>query len=368
MARLGFGYSKPSIVDKPCHLLDFDFDAVAKRIEEDGVPPVHSKALWRALYRGNSDISKRSENLPPPVDRWLGSHLGRDVLVEAPSIAADVKSNDGHTRKVLLRLFDGSEIETVIMGYPGRYTACLSTQVGCAMGCVFCATGQMGFVRQLRPGEIVSQILVANRLLAESGLDPLRNIVLMGMGEPLHNYENVMRAMRIVSDRRGIGIAESRITVSTVGVVPAIDRFADDRQPYNLAVSLHATNDSERSALVPVNSRWPLADLMAACRRYSEATGRRVLFGWTLIDGKNDTPEHAKEVASLLKGMKAHVNLIRLNPTHGYEGRPTDTAAADRFSEIIQAAGLPCTLRQRRGIDVAAGCGQLRAGGARLLE
>lgn len=347
--------------DNTTYLHDLDFDGLSSRLSSDGVLPVHTGALWRVLQRGTTAELREGRDLPPPVQRWIAANLGATLVVDELEIVREIESGDGYTRKLLLRLADGHEIETVIMGYDNRFTACVSTQVGCAMGCVFCATGQMGFVRQLRPGEIVAQVITANQLLRRRGESGLRNIVLMGMGEPLHNYDAVMRAMKIVQDNRGIGIGPSRITVSTVGIVPAIERFTQERLPYNLAVSLHATTDEERSALIPVNQRWPLADLLAACRAYSEATEKKVFFGWTLIEGENDTPEHARQVADLIKGMHAHVNLIRLNPTEGYEGRASYESAAEEFSRIIQESGTPCTIRQRRGIDVGAGCGQLRS-------
>jgi 23S rRNA (adenine2503-C2)-methyltransferase len=351
----------PVITDSLTYLHDLDFEALAGRLGADGVRSVHTQALWKALHRGSESDLRAGKDLPPPIQRWIDIHLDQDVALDGPEVVTEIESSDGHTRKLLLRLADGHEIETVIMGYQNRFTACISTQVGCAMGCVFCATGQMGFIRQLRPGEIVAQVLTAQRILEARGETGLRNLVLMGMGEPLHNYDAVMQAMTIVADNRGIGIAPSRITVSTVGVVPAIQRFTREKLPYHLAVSLHATTDEERSALIPVNQRWPLADLLGTCRSYSDSTGKKVLIGWTLIDGRNDTPKHARQVADLLQGMNAHVNLIRLNPTDGYEGQASETAAADEFSRIIQESGLPCTIRQRRGIDVGAGCGQLRS-------
>ncbi|MDB6153440.1 MAG: putative dual-specificity methyltransferase RlmN, partial [Chthoniobacteraceae bacterium] len=247
------------------------------------------------------------------------------------------------------------------MGYPGRFTACLSTQAGCAMGCVFCATGQMGFVRHLRPGEIVAQVLHAQRALRAAGHGGLRNLVLMGMGEPLHNYDSVMTALDIISDTAGINLGPSRISVSTVGVVPGILRMAREKRPYLLAVSLHGATEEERAALVPVSRRWPLSELIAACRTYGDTTGQRILFGWTLIAGVNDTPAHAERIAVLLKGIDAHINLIPLNPTGGFSGSTTQEEAAQAFKSVLQAAGFPSTIRQRRGIDVAAGCGQLKA-------
>jgi 23S rRNA (adenine2503-C2)-methyltransferase len=222
------------------------------------------------------------------------------------------------------------------------------------------------FTRHLTPAEIVTQVLHAQLDLQARGLQPLRNLVLMGMGEPLHNYDNVMRALEIITDTRAANLGAAKISISTVGVVPGIRRMADEGSPYNLAVSLHAATDAERSALVPANKRWPLADLIAACQHYTETTGKRIFFEWTLIEGKNDSEVHALQVASLLQGLDAHVNLIPLNPTAGYAGGPSQTLAGQTFHRIIQEAGFPCTFRQRRGIDVAAGCGQLAASARRV--
>ena len=269
--------------------------------------------------------------------------------------------SDGFTRKYLLGLADGHRIETVLMRFTGRVTACISSQVGCAMGCVFCATGQMGYTRHLTPGEIVAQAVhVARALRRQPEPARLRNIVLMGMGEPLHNYDAVMKAIDILRDPNGLALAAERITLSTVGVVPGILRLAAEKRPLHLAVSLHAATQEERAALVPAARKWPLDELMAACRTYSTTTGRRIFYEWTLIDGKNDSPEHARAVGRLLQGLPAQVNLIPLNPTGGYAGTPTPSEAARRFQKVlIDEFDLPSTVRQRRGIDIAAGCGQL---------
>jgi 23S rRNA (adenine2503-C2)-methyltransferase len=228
------------------------------------------------------------------------------------------------------------------------------------MGCVFCATGQMGFVRHLSPSEIVGQVLHIKRLREAEG-ETMRNIVLMGMGEPLHNYDATMKALDIITDQHGLAMAPRRITISTVGVVPGIRQLADEERPFNLAVSLHGATDEDRQRLVPPARRWQLTELMAACRYYTGKTGRRIFFEWTLIAGKNDTAEQAHALGSLLQDQEAHVNLIPLNPTEGYAGIPADSARAKAFQSILAAYGIPSTARQRRGIDIAAGCGQLRA-------
>jgi len=337
-------------------LHDLSFDALEHTLTSAGLSATHARPLWRALHReATLDLTDRPDFLPP-LRRWLAA---TSPSLERPELAADTASSDGLTRKFLLKLDDGQTIETVLMGYPGRYTACVSTQAGCAMGCVFCATGQMGFVRHLRPGEIVAQVLHAQRALRARGESGLRNLVLMGMGEPLHNYDSVMTALSIITDQRGLNLGPSRITISTVGVVPGILRLAEERQPYHLAVSLHGATEAERSALVPASRRWSLAELIAACRTYSATTQRRIFFEWTLIAGANDTPEQAARLAELLLGIDAHVNLIPLNPTSGFAGETSVNAIA--FQRVLREAGLPSTVRQRRGIDVAAGCGQLRA-------
>ena len=353
--------SNPADSFMPQSLYDLTFSALETRLSA-AVPAIHARALWRALYR---DMAANLDDRPdflPPLRRWVDANIGCDkpFFIDAPEPLEDLKSSDGQTRKFLLRLHDGQTVETVIMGYPGRSTACVSTQAGCAMGCTFCATGQMGFVRHLRPGEIVAQVLHCQRALQAESQPGVRNLVLMGMGEPLHNYDAVMTALEIVTERRGINLGPSHVSVSTVGVVPGILRMAEENRPYNLAVSLHAATDAERHALIPASRRWPLQELLAACRTYGQTTGRRIFFGWTLIAGTNDTPAHAERLATLLAGIDAHINLIPLNPTADYDGAPASADDAERFKAILQAAGFPSTLRQRRGIDVAAGCGQLR--------
>lgn len=337
----------------PQSLLDLPFDATRRRLADDGVRPVHAVALWRLLY-GSASV----DDLPSPVRRWLAGQA--DDYRAAPTVTTRTISSDGRTEKFLLRLSDGQDVETVIMGYPGRYTACLSTQVGCAMGCVFCATGQMGFGRHLTPAEIVMQVRHVRHVLAARG-EGLRNVVLMGMGEPLHNYDHVMTALSILTNPHGFGLGPSRITVNTVGVAPAIVRMATEGRPYHLGVSLHGSTESERARLVPVSARWSLDEVVEACRTYGRLTGRRIFFAWTLIAGVNDSVQHAERLAALLAGLDAHVNLIHLNATAGYPGGAPAASVADLFRQAVQSAGIPCTIRQLRGIDVAAGCGQLRS-------
>ncbi len=324
--------------------------------------PVHARALFSAVQRrllGADLLTPEVEGILPPLRRWLDSDA---AAKPCPMEAVEVTpSADGYTEKYLLRLADGAEVEAVRMGFPGRYTACLSSQVGCAMGCVFCATGHMGFSRNLSAGEIVAQAHHVERTLRASQGEHLRNIVMMGMGEPMANFEAVVEALDILTDNRGLNIGPARVAISTVGHIPGILKLARHPKRYSLAVSLHGADDAERGRLVPVNKKWPLSDLLEACREYSAIKRARVFFAWTLIGGVNDSADHAHRLAELLRGMDAHVNLIPLNPTAGYAGTMPDESSVRRFQEIIQEAGLPSTVRQRRGIDVAAGCGQLKA-------
>ncbi len=343
------------------NLYDYTYPQLTQLLADWGYSSYHTDKLWQALYLSQAQTLSEMD-LRDDLKQKLEAEMRLGVLGTETAVI----SSDGLTQKFLLKLADGETIETVLMGFTGRdgvqrATACISTQVGCAMGCVFCATGQMGFTRHLTPGEIVGQALYVNQILQQSG-DQLRNIVLMGMGEPLHNYDATMSAIDILTDHKGLALAPRHITLSTVGIVPGILRLADEEtRPVRLAVSLHGATDAERQALVPPARRWPLAELMAACRTYIEKRSRRIFFEWTLIEGKNDTPAQAHALGTLLQGMDAHVNLIPLNPTQGYAGQPTRSDTVKQFQAILAEHGLPSTVRQRRGIDIAAGCGQLKS-------
>jgi 23S rRNA (adenine2503-C2)-methyltransferase len=332
--------------------------------------PVHASRIWRHLYWDCAGSLEAMADLPAAVR----SRLRAETTLESAPVAAAIESTDGFTRKFLLSPAGGGAIETVLMRFTGRVTACVSSQAGCAMGCVFCATGQMGFRRHLAPAEIVAQVALVARALRDErpagspGHEHrVRNVVLMGMGEPLHNYDAVLRAVDILREPGGFALGADRITLSTVGVAPGIRRLADEMRPVHLAVSLHAATQEERAALVPAAGKWPLDELMAACRYYSERTRRRIFYEWTLIDGRNDSPGDARAVGRLLSGMHAQVNLIPLNPTAGYDGEPAGREKARRFQAVLAGEfGLPCTVRQRRGIDIAAGCGQLAGAAGRV--
>ncbi len=320
-----------------------------------GYSEYYSGKVWSALYRQKLPSIETMPGLRSDLQDLLSMHTTLALLTPV----LDVTSDDGGTKKVLYRLRDGKTIETVLMPYRDRVTLCVSTQVGCAIGCVFCATGQMGFERNLTPGEIVAQVREAGRVEGKEK-SAVRNIVFMGMGEPMHNFESTMTAVEILTDDSGLAIGPRHITISTIGLPNEIRRFADIRKPVNLAVSLHSANDEERSGLVPINNRWPLDSVIEACYYYQEKTGRRIFFEWALIAGENDTAKDAHEVGQLLSKIDAHVNLIPLNPTIGFDGKPADRQSANRFQQILREYGLPSTVRQRKGIDINAGCGQLR--------
>ncbi len=338
------------------NLYDYDLPGLEAQLLEWDISPYYAGIIWRGLYQRYCAELGCLDGIRPD----LMSKLEANAILPQPNCVQTVASADQQTIKYLLKFSDGETIETVQMAYRDRITACLSTQAGCAMGCIFCATGQMGFRRQLTPGEIVGQALFVNQRLEWQGKAPLRNIVLMGMGEPLHNYDNVMTAIRILTDQKGLAIGERRITLSTVGLPDPIRRLADEGCPVNLAVSLHAADDAERMALIPVAAKWRLPALIDACRYYAQKSGRRIFFEWTLIAGQNDSPAHAQAVGMLLDGIDAHLNVIPLNPTQGYAGIPSDEGAVAIFQQILADYGIPSTVRQRRGIDIGAGCGQLR--------
>ena len=336
------------------NLYDLTFDELAGLLAEWGEPKFRARQLWDWLYDKHVNSFDAMLNLPGALRERLKAETQLGVL----ELVTEQVSNDG-TVKRLYRLPDGQLIESVLMLYDdNRRTACISTQAGCAMGCVFCATGQMGFSRHLSAAEIIEQALGFARVLDADG-ERLSNVVLMGMGEPFHNYDASLAAVRRLMNDLGIGARH--ITISTVGLVPQIRRFADEGLQVRLAISLHAATDEERSALLPVGKRWPLNELMAACREYIDKTGRRITFEWALINGETDTPEQAHALGRLLKGMLCHVNAIPLNPTTGYAGGPSDTDAVDEFIEILASYGVSATVRVRRGIDIDAGCGQLKA-------
>jgi 23S rRNA (adenine2503-C2)-methyltransferase len=335
-------------------IYDLDLPALTETLQTWGEPAYRAKQIWQGLYQSLHSAPGQFTNLPTSLRAKLASDLPFEALKPVTKLA----SSDKQTIKTLFQLHDGKVIEAVLMRYEKRNTLCISTQAGCAMGCVFCATGQMGFKRHLSSGEIVAQVMYYARLLHEQN-ERVTNVVLMGMGEPFHNYDNTMAAIDRLNDESGFNFGARRFTISTVGLVPFIRRFADETRQVNLAVSLHAADDEMRGAMMPVNKKYPIAEVIEASKYYVHKTGRRITFEWALIYGVNDSPETARKLAALLKGMICHVNAIPLNPTTGYEGKATDRQRAEKFKETLEQAGVPCTIRMRRGIDIAAGCGQL---------
>jgi 23S rRNA (adenine2503-C2)-methyltransferase len=340
-------------MNKPL-IYDLSIDDIKALLTKWGEPTYRAKQIWQGLYQHLWISPEEFTNLPKPLREKMAEELSWTALI--PDIV--MKSDDAETVKTLFRLHDEREIEAVLMRYEDRRTLCISSQSGCAMGCVFCATGQMGFMRHLTSGEIVAQVIYYARQLKDEG-EQVTNVVLMGMGEPFHNYENTLEAIDRLNDPDGMNLGARRFTISTVGLVPMIRKFANEKRQVNLAISLHATNDKERSALLPVNRKYPIKDVIDACRYYVEKTSRRVTFEWALIRDVNDTPETARELANLLKGLMCHVNVIPLNPTEKYPGQATTRDRARAFCEVLTKNNIPCTIRIRRGIDIQAGCGQL---------
>lgn len=338
------------------NLYDLELPDLEKLLASWGNAREYTQDVWRWLYGRQATHLEQMTALP----RALRERLSAETSLYVPPVLAQQEDPGGETRKDLLRMEDGEQVEVVLLRYRQRRSACISTQVGCACGCPFCATGQMGFVRQLSSAEIVAQVLHFQRELAAQG-ERLSNVVLMGMGEPLLNYENTLAAVRRLIDQRAVGIAPGRVTLSTAGIAPGIERLAHEDLPIKLAISLHAATDDLRDRLVPINRRYPLDDLFAATRRYASTTQRRVMFEWALIGGVNDTPEQAQALVERLDGLPTHVNLIRLNPTPSYDGRPSKSNAIDAFAAVLDRAGMPHTMRQRRGAAIEAGCGQLRS-------
>jgi 23S rRNA (adenine2503-C2)-methyltransferase len=338
------------------NLYDLRYESLVSMLSKWGYGSYHANKIWRYLYVNMIESLDQMADLRAD----LFATLREQTWIGTPAVAASRRSDDGLTEKYLLALPDGEKIECVVMRYDGRITACISSQVGCAMGCVFCATGQMGFRRNLSSGEIIAQILFLMRRLEMEG-ERLRNVVFMGMGEPLHNYEATIDAIKIMTDDRGLAIGARYVTVSTVGLPHGIRRLVEEELPVNLAVSLHAVTDHERRDLVPVSDRWTLDELLESCRLYVEKRNRRVFFEWALIAGVNDSASQADALGRLLVGIDSHVNLIPVNPTYGFDKLPSGTETVKQFQRQLAQHGIPSTIRQRRGIDIQAGCGQLRS-------
>ena len=355
-------------------LYDLTLTELEERVEALGAPRYRARQVrawaFRRFARSYDDMS----NVPAPLRRRLAAELP----FPETRVVAELRSDDGLTRKRLIRLADGRLIEAVLMLYDprsdsrGRATVCVSSQAGCAMGCVFCATGQGGFERNLTAGEILAQVTGFAREQADAGGQPLTNVVFMGMGEPMANWPAVWRAVETLNAPDGVGMAARHITISTVGLIPGIRRLADEPLQVGLAVSLHAPDEALRERLIPTAHRYPLPAIIAACREYVARTGRRVTFEYCLMAGVNDAPEQARALAALLDGVLCHVNIIPVNPTadarmsDGPYGRRPSRARTLAFQRELTARGVACTVRVEKGVEISAACGQLRGEAAPL--
>jgi 23S rRNA (adenine2503-C2)-methyltransferase len=333
-------------------LAELELHELEAALTTRGYEPFHARQLYRWIYkRGITDVGLMTD-----LSRDMRARLPEQFALTTPRVVSDETSTDG-TRKFVLQLADGKRIESVFIPDTPAMTFCISTQVGCAMGCGFCLTGKMGLVRNLTAGEIAGQVRVL--AAATQLLDRPFNIVLMGMGEPLHNYDNTMKALRMLHEEHGLAVSPRRVTLSTVGIVPGLERLAREPLMPNLAVSLHATTDEQRTRLVPPNRKYPLADILAACQRFPLKRRSRITFEYVMLDGVNDTPDDARRLVRLLSGIKAKINLIPLNPAPGIPfDRPSD-ARVDRFAQILADRHFTVSVRKSRGRDIRAACGQL---------
>lgn len=336
---------------KIVNLSDLTLPRLTEYIKGMGQPAFRAKQIFSWIHRKLvTDFSAMTDQ-----PKALIQTLSDTCTLAAPTIRRRQQSKDG-TVKYLLELADGNCIETVLMRYRYGNTVCVSTQVGCAMGCRFCASTQAGRVRDLTPGEIAAEIYTAQKDTGER----VSHVVLMGIGEPLHNFDNVMEFLTLITCPEGLNIGMRNISLSTCGLVPKIDALAERRLQLTLSVSLHAPDNAVRSSMMPVNDAYPLEKLIPACRRYQKITGRRISFEYSMVRGVNDSPEMARKLAALIHGMGAHVNLIPINPVDGSPYSATDARNVQRFRQMLEDLGVNATVRRRLGADISAACGQLR--------
>lgn len=340
------------------------YSLLFEELEESLVNMGHEKwralQVWQWLYGGKADGWDNMANLPKALRTDLADSMN---ALDETAKHVETAQEGGGTSKLLLRMQDGELVETVVIPSRGRRTVCVSSQVGCAFGCAFCASGMSGVVRNLESGEIVAQ---AMRAMRAEGVRP-NNIVFMGMGEPFANYDNALRAAHILNDNRGLGVGARRITFSTCGVVPGINRLAGEGMQFELSVSLHAPSQELREQIMPVARRWGIDELMEACRSYTAVTNRIITFEYTLIQGFNDGTEHARKLIELLKNLKCRVNLIPLNPVDEFGGEAPTEAVCEKFLQTIERSGINATLRRSKGRGVDASCGQLRRRSTRQM-
>ena len=339
------------------NLLDLDAAGLAGFFEELGEKPFRARQVLKWIHQsGEGDFAAMSD-----LAKSLREKLAGVARVHAPTVVGDTLAADG-TRKWLMKVDAANAVEAVFIPETNRGTLCVSSQAGCVLDCAFCSTGKQGFNRNLSSGEIIGQLWLANRILNEKNQEKERiisNVVMMGMGEPMLNLDNVIPALRLMLDDNAYGLSRRRVTVSTAGVIPGMDRLRDEC-PVALAISLHAPNDALRDQLVPVNRKYPLRDLLAACNRYLEKAPRDfVTFEYVMLDGVNDAPEHARELAAISRRVRCKYNLIPFNPFPNSEFRRSDPDRIRAFAEILAGAGVTVTTRKTRGDDIAAACGQL---------
>ncbi len=337
-------------MQKTC-ISSYTLEQLAEQLKAMGQPAFRAKQIFHWLHQ--KLVTEFSAMTDQP--KALLAKLEEEYYIAAPIIQRRQQSRDG-TVKYLFRLADGNCIETVVMRYNYGNTVCVSTQVGCRMGCRFCASTQAGRVRNLEAGEIAAEIYAAQKDIGER----ISHIVLMGIGEPLDNFGNVMDFLTIISSPEGVNIGMRNISLSTCGIVPQIDKLAEKKLQLTLSISLHAPNNAMRSQMMPVNDAYPVEELIAACRRYQKVTGRRISFEYSMVRGVNDSPATAKELAKLIRGMGAHVNLIPINPVDGSPYSATDAENVKRFQNMLTELGVNATVRRRLGSDISAACGQLR--------
>lgn len=336
-------------------IYDLSLNDLENYLLENGIKPFHGKQIFKWLYHRRID----SFSLMSDISKKTIEKLENEFEI-APLIIRDMQVSRDGTRKYLFEMSDGALVESVLMIFDYGYSACLSSQVGCNMGCSFCASGLLKKQRDLLPSEIVRQALMIQKDLDKEE-KRLGNIVVMGTGEPFDNYDNVMKAMNIINDPNGLEIGARHISISTCGLVPMIERFSHENLQYNLAISLHAPNDELRSKLMPVNKAYPLDQLMKALKGYSELNNRRLTFEYLLLKGINDRPEHADQIAKLLRDMNAYINLIPYNPVSEKDFETSSDENALRFYDLLKKRNIAVTLRQKKGDDIDAACGQLRA-------
>ena len=333
------------------NLMDLSFEETEKFIESIGEKRFRAKQIFQWIYRGVESFDEMTN-----ISADLRERLSQNSFTGYLRIASKLVSKIDGTIKYLFELEDGNAVESVLMKYKYGYSICISTQVGCKMGCTFCASAPLGFKRNLTAGEILGQIITVQR---DSG-EKISNVVLMGIGEPLDNYDNVMKFLKLANDERGLGIGARHFSLSTSGIVPRIYALMKENFPLTLSISLHSTNDTDRSAIMPVNRKYSIDKLIEACKIYTKETGRRITFEYAMISGVNDSAEKAKELGRLIKGMLCHVNLIPVNNVEGTGFIRSGRKTIEKFIEVLSSYGVEATVRRELGSDISAACGQLR--------